>query len=200
MINNLVKKKQIVNQDAEIQRLKIMLQQNELALLNIAKNLEFQYQVKYNDMWAMLKKKRGAKEFKTLKAEFDSCAKVQARQSRASVQRKTKRYVLTATKSLDGLVRVADTVGQSVPNLEQRFVCLIRDFRFSIANPQTMFDQIIALEVMQTSVTGLLHIVSTCQTEVEKQEEAMKRNMYFSLSLPKKSSLTDNKNNEFGGE
>lgn len=200
MINNLVKKKQIVNQDAEIQRLKIMLQQNELCLLKLAQSLEMEYQTKYNNMWKVLKQKRTAKGFKSLKAQFDAFAKVQARQSRASVQQKTKRYITTATKSLDGLVRVADTVGETVPNVQQKFDGVIRGFKISIANPQSMFEQIIEIESLQTTVVGLLQILSTCEKEVEKQEEAMKRNMYFSLSLPKKSSLTDNKNNEFGGE
>ena len=71
MINNLVKKRQIVRQEEELQRIKITLQQNELALLKILQNLEFQYQNKYNNMWTYLKKKRSFKEVKTLKQEFD---------------------------------------------------------------------------------------------------------------------------------
>ena len=47
MINNLVKKRQIVSQEEELQRIKITLQQNELALLRLTKNLDCQYQNKY---------------------------------------------------------------------------------------------------------------------------------------------------------
>lgn len=186
MITNLVKKRQIVSKEEELQRIKIILQQNELALLRLAKDLEFQYQNKYNNMWTILKKKRGFKEVKSLKAEFDAFAKVQARQARAGAQQKTKRYISTATKSFEGLIRVSDTVGESVPAIQQKFENTLRDFKFSIANPQKMFEKIATFETIKTNISGLIQIIETCQKEVLKQEEAVKRNMYFNESLVKK--------------
>ena len=196
MINNLVKKRQITNQEAELQRIKITLQQNELALLRLAKNLEFQYQNKYSNMWTYLKKKRSFKEVKTLKQEFDAFARVQARQTRVSVQQKTKRYISTATKSLEGLVRVADTVGIAVPVIEEKFEIDLREFKFSIATPQKMFDKITSFETIQTNISGLLQIIETCQVEVEKQEEALRRNMYFNSNYAKKNNLNKIQNRE----
>ena len=196
MINNLVKKRQIVSQEEELQRIKITLQQNELALLRLAKNLEFQYQNKYSNMWTYLKKKRSFKEVKTLKQEFDAFARVQARQTRASVQQKTKRYISTATKSLEGLVRVADTVGIAVPVIEEKFETDLREFKFSIATPQKMFDKIASFETIQTNISGLLQIVEACQKEVLRQEEAVKRNMYFNSNYAKKNNLNKIQNRE----
>ena len=197
MINNLVKKRQIVSQEEELQRIKITLQQNELALLRLAKNLEFQYQNKYSNMWTVFKKKKTLKEYKALKAEFDTSARVHSRQTRSAVQQKTKRYISTATKSLEGLVRVADTVGIAVPVIEEKFETDLREFKFSIATPQKMFDKIISFETMQTNISGLLQIIETCQSEVLRQEEAVKRNMYFSANMARKNVVNKTKYDEF---
>ncbi|MBR5226525.1 MAG: hypothetical protein IKV69_00460 [Clostridia bacterium] len=186
MINNLVKKRQITNQEAELQRIKITLQQNELALLRVLKNLEFQYENKYNNMWTIFKKKKTLKEYKALKAEFDASARVHSRQTRSAVQQKTKRFTATATKSFDGLVRVADTIGEIVPDVELKYENVLRDFKFSIATPQKTFESIITLETIQTNISGILQIIETCQVEVEKQEEAVRRNMYFSANMARK--------------
>ncbi|MBP3389822.1 MAG: hypothetical protein J6K71_01425 [Clostridia bacterium] len=193
MINNLVKKRQIVSQEEELQRIKITLQQNELALLRLTKNLDFQYQNKYSNMWTYLKKKRSFKEVKNLKQEFDAFARVQARQTRASVQQKTKRYISTATKSLEGLVRVADTVGIAVPVIEEKFETDLREFKFSIATPQKMFDKITSFETIQTNISGLLQIVEACQKEVLRQEEAVKRNMYLGANMSRKNVVNKSK-------